>query len=276
MYCTKCGKQIPDDSRFCPECGANCNGDTKDTKNTKTINVSAPEIDVKQHKSYVLSALKHPVTTMKDGLPGLSLKVSLIYGIIITLIIPLIKVLSMKAFSYNVMKSITNLITSISGESFGNNNSMIFKQQFNAVLDAVFPTGSIYFLNLLNYILLYGIIVLIVYLVYKFLIKEDISLKNLGNIFFVFSIINLIVTIIASLFLIVGVVAWAIISIFGSMISIILIFSGFNSIVEGKNKLVYLFSFAYVVSFGIVMWFSVNDVTSIVTKIIYNSQGIKF
>ena len=22
MFCTNCGKQIPDDARFCPECGA--------------------------------------------------------------------------------------------------------------------------------------------------------------------------------------------------------------------------------------------------------------
>ena len=24
MFCTKCGKQIPDSTKFCPYCGANC------------------------------------------------------------------------------------------------------------------------------------------------------------------------------------------------------------------------------------------------------------
>lgn len=24
MFCTKCGKQVPDSTKFCPYCGANC------------------------------------------------------------------------------------------------------------------------------------------------------------------------------------------------------------------------------------------------------------
>lgn len=42
MYCTKCGKNIPDDSKFCPECGTSCSGGSKD--NTKNINISTPDI----------------------------------------------------------------------------------------------------------------------------------------------------------------------------------------------------------------------------------------
>ena len=274
MYCTKCGSKIPDDSKFCPECGNSCGGETKNNKTT--INISTPEVDIKKHKSYVLTAIKHPFTSMKDGILGLSLKLSLIYGIIITLLIPLIKVLSIKIFSYNLLKSIMELVYSISGEYFSKNDSIFLKQQFNTQLDMVFPTGSVYFLDLLNYILFYGIIIFIVYLIYKYLIKEKIDRKNLGNIFFVFSVINFILVIIQSLALFIGFIPWAIVSIFASITSVILIYSGFNSILKGKNKLVYLFSFAYVIAFGIVLWISINNITSIITKIIYHSSGLNF
>ena len=272
MYCTKCGSNIPDDSKFCPECGASCNGGVKN--NTTTINISTPDVDLQKHKSYVFTALKHPINTMREGIVGLSSRAILIYGIIITLLIPLIKTLSIKMFSYNLFKSIMNLVANVSGEDYDSINSILMKQQFKAMLDMVFPTGSIYFLDLLSYVFFYGILVLLTYLIYKFLIKEDIALKNLGNIFFVFSIINFILVIFEAVALIIGVMPWAIISIFASIISVILIYSGFNSVIESKNKLIYLFSVTYVIALGIVIWVSFNNIISVVTKIIYNVNAL--
>lgn len=246
MYCTKCGKNIPDDSKFCPECGTSCSGGSKD--NTKNINISTPDIDLQKQKSYIFTALKHPITTMRDGIVGLTSNVILIYGIIITLLIPLIKTLSIKMFGYNLFNSVMNLASGFSGESYNSIDSILGKQQFNSMFDMVFPTGSIYLLNLLNYILVYGILVLLTYLISKYLMKEDISLEFLGNIFFVFSIFNFTLVIVESVALIIGIMPWAIVDIFAAITSIILIYSGFNSRIESKNKLVYAFPIACMTS----------------------------
>lgn len=260
MYCSKCGKQIPDDSSFCPECGFNCNG------GGKNINATTTSVDINKHKNYLLTTLKSPVTVMQNGLADLSLKVALMYGVVITLIIPLIKTLSIRIFSFNLVKS----IASIFGEDYDLSDfgySWVVKKEFNKVIGEIFPTVDIYFANLLCYVLFYGIIALIIYFIYKSLLKENISQENLVNIFFAFSIINLVITIISALVLSLGFIPWAIINVAGSIISIVLIYVGFNSIVEEKNKLVYLFSFAYVIALGAIIWFLSNNIMSMIYKI---------
>lgn len=237
MYCSKCGKQIPDDSSFCPECGSNCNG------GGKTINATATSVDMNKHKNYLLTTLKSPVTVMQNGLAELSLKAALMYGVVITLIIPLIKTLSAKM----------SVISKISRENYDIGYTGYLERKLYRGVSDGFPTGDIYIINLLSYVLFYGIIILIIYFVYKSLLKENISQENLGNIFFAFSVINLVMTIISVIALQLGLMFWAIISIFSLILSIILIYAGFNSIVEGKNKLVYLFSFSYLVSLGITL-----------------------
>lgn len=40
MFCTKCGKQLPETSNFCPQCGAVCNPTCEDNVETKTNNTT--------------------------------------------------------------------------------------------------------------------------------------------------------------------------------------------------------------------------------------------
>lgn len=43
MYCFKCGAQIPEGSKFCPECGAQINNEVPEKKNDFTLNASKLE-----------------------------------------------------------------------------------------------------------------------------------------------------------------------------------------------------------------------------------------
>ena len=35
MYCSKCGKELPNEARFCPSCGASCTAETADSQPTQ-------------------------------------------------------------------------------------------------------------------------------------------------------------------------------------------------------------------------------------------------
>lgn len=53
MYCSKCGEQIPDNSQFCPKCGASCN----EQGPQYNVNNSAPYYENKQTKSRGLATV---------------------------------------------------------------------------------------------------------------------------------------------------------------------------------------------------------------------------
>ncbi|HBI6898674.1 TPA: zinc-ribbon domain-containing protein, partial [Clostridium perfringens] len=154
MFCSKCGKEIPNESVFCPECGNRCKGSNK----------SIP-IDVNEHKGYIIKSLCHPITSVKEHVFGVSLKIQLIYIAIITLIIPLVKTFLFKAFSFNLVKSVVGIILEFSSVNTWDFNNMIkAKSQFDMIMENVFPTGNIYFLNLGSYVINYVLILGIIYI----------------------------------------------------------------------------------------------------------------
>ena len=48
MYCGSCGKQIDDDSRFCPFCGATIDNSTQNAASDSIPSFTAPDADVPQ------------------------------------------------------------------------------------------------------------------------------------------------------------------------------------------------------------------------------------
>ena len=51
MFCTKCGKQIPDSTKFCPYCGANC----------------SPEQDIASQAGQVFNKVEKELGSAFDG-----------------------------------------------------------------------------------------------------------------------------------------------------------------------------------------------------------------
>lgn len=262
MFCSKCGKEIPNESVFCPECGNKCKGSSK----------SIP-IDVNEHKGYIIKSLCHPITSVKEHVFGVSSKIQLIYIAIITLIIPLVKTLLFKAFSFNLVKSVVGIILEFSNINTWDFNNMIkAKNQFDMIMENIFPTGNIYFLNLGSYIINYALILGIIYIIFKFLVKEDINKYSLVNIMFVVSIINVFILIISSIALVLGGAIWMIVSIFSSILSVVLLYALFNTLIKSKNKFIYIYSLTCMVVYSINAWFVFNNVSSIIYQIYYNLE----
>ncbi len=260
MFCQNCGKQIPDESVFCSECGNKCSGNINK-------NVDMP----KKHKSAIIKALINPISTMKHGVLDLSLKVELIYITIITLLIPLIKTFTFKAYSFNFVKSIIDLACSFSNENKCNlNEIMHIKNQFNIFMENLFPTGQIYFLNLGSYLINYVVIIGIIFIVFKLIIKENLNKGNIVNIVFVISMINIVLTIICTISLILGGTPWILMSIFSAILSLSLLYSGFSNIIKSSNKFVYIFSIACMIAYIINIYFVYNNIYSIVSNVYYN------
>ena len=240
MFCSKCGKEIPNESVFCPECGNKCKGSSK----------SIP-IDVNEHKGYIIKSLCHPITSVKEHVFGVSSKIQLIYIAIITLIIPLVKTLLFKAFSFNLVKSVVGIILEFSNVNTWDFNNMIkAKSQFDMIMENIFPTGNIYFLNLGSYINKYSLV----------------------NIMFVVSIINVFILIISSIALVLGGAIWMIVSIFSSILSVVLLYALFNTLIKSKNKFIYIYSLTCMVVYSINAWFVFNNVSSIIYQIYYNLE----
>ncbi|EGT0695556.1 zinc ribbon domain-containing protein, partial [Clostridium perfringens] len=102
--------------------------------------------------------------------------------------------------------------------------------------------------------------------------KEDINKDSLVNIMFVVSIINVFILIISSIALVLGGAIWMIVSIFSSILSVVLLYALFNTLIKSKNKFIYIYSLTCMVVYSINAWFVFNNVSSIIYQIYYNLE----
>ena len=259
MYCPSCGNKISDESIFCPECGNKFKGDPLDfNKPNKSINFT-------KHFNYILKILKHPVTIMKDGSSEITDNINLIYIAIITLLIPFIKVLSLQKFSLNLIKSIIDIIGNFTKEKIPLSEFITFKSQFNQFKDLFFPFNELYIYNLINYFLFFGIIILTTTLIYKLLFKVIIEKSDLIRFIVVISVINLFFTLITSIFLTLGITLTIIMNILSLLVSVILLYIGFNNLLNDDNKLLYLFTTISTISYIVSAYVSAKYIISFFT-----------
>lgn len=293
MYCSRCGKEIPDDSMFCPECGQrvesnneNINRDNvqnnNDNQNNKQENhyehnpyaygeyansnnayqKVQSHFDPSKIGKFFIESVKHPITTIKSGKDIISKEVSALYIIVIAFLIPLIQVLSLRSFTYSIVKTIMNLVNSFEGSQMRFSEAMRFKSQFSSIFDMYFPFGKVYVFNLLHYVALYGIILIAIFIIYKFVIKVEFSVSEFLKVFAVVSIFNLLFTILSAVLLLIGVTFSLFATAFMSAMVIALLFVGYNSLFKEKNRFIYIFGFIYGISFIITNYLCVEYVIS--------------
>lgn len=295
MYCSRCGKEIPDDSMFCPECGQRVEGNNQNINRDNAQNTNTKEGNHYEHNPYAYSeyansknvyqkghsnfdpskivkffteSVKHPITTIKSGKDIVSKEISALYIIVIAFLIPLIQVLSLRSFAYSIFKTIMNLVNSFEGSQMGFSEAMRFKSQFSSIFDMYFPFGKVYVFNLLHYVALYGIILIAIFIIYKFVIKVEFSVSEFLKVFAVVSIFNLLFTILSSILLLIGVTFSLFATAFMSAMVIALLFVGYNSLFKEKNRFIYIFGFIYGISFVITNYLCIEYVMSSINNYI--------
>lgn len=293
MYCSRCGKEIPDDSMFCPECGqrveSNNENINRDNVQNNNDNQNNKQENHYEHNPYAygqyansnnayqkvqshfypskigkffIESVKHPITTIKSGKDVISKEISALYIIVIAFLIPLIQVISLRSFTYSIVKTIMNLVNSFEGSQMRFSEAMRFKSQFSSIFDMYFPFGKVYVFNLLHYVALYGIILIAIFIIYKFVIKVEFSVSEFLKVFAVVSIFNLLFTILSAVLLLIGVTFSLFATAFMSAMVIALLFVGYNSLFKEKNRFIYIFGFIYGISFVITNYLCVEYVIS--------------
>ena len=262
MYCEKCRSEIPDESIFCPNCGKRCNEENKIGSKSKGR--------FKKILDYTLNSIKHPITTIKDGGNNISTKINLIYIAVIALIIPLIKILSIPLLNIAIFKFIFKLFSEIFGSNITMNQIGGLRNQIFNSMGKNIDYVNQYGIYLLNYIALYGIILILIYIIYKYLIKAKFSLKDFTRVIAVASIINLIGTIIASLALFIGLGSSLFVNVVLFVLLLLIVGIGLSYILDSDNKFVYIFASLYGLSFILINYIYMEHIIHII-RVAYQS-----
>lgn len=206
---------------FCPNCGSKLSDDstfcpncgTKIEQQQKPNN--GPDL-TKDFSKIVVECIKNPIKEISNLKEILSDTNNYIYLGILALIIPFLITISLKFFTPHIAR--------------------------------VIPFHEIFLSSLINLIVFYGIMLFLIFAIYKFIFKEELKLQDFLKVVLAalivkgaFILIQFLVSIISFKFSIA-------VYIVGSMASILILYSGFKEIVKDSNKLLYTFSGSYLVA----------------------------
>lgn len=254
MFCRNCGKEIPDDSVFCPECGGKCSDEKTKSK--------MPKVDTHKILGYFLSSLKKPVTTIKEKGEELSLSIHIGIIAVSTLLIPLIHLGVLKTFIGKVMNFYAGISQIYSSNSVNLKDRLETQKGLSDFVDTYVPFGKIYTLDILSFVIFFGLMLLLIYLVYKFVFKANIEIKKFLGIISVALILRLAFTIISTLVLFVSIVPAIVINIIGSIVILAVVILGTREVAHEEDKLVYVVAVSYGIAMLASYYFSVNYIIS--------------
>lgn len=254
MFCRNCGKEIPDDSVFCPECGGKCSDEKRET-------IISNE-DTHKILEFFLNSLKKPVTTIKEK--GEELSSSIHIGIItvITLLIPLIHLGVLKTLIGKGMNLYADIIQVYSNSIIDLKDRLKAKTEINAFIDTYVPFTKIYILDILSFIIFFGVMLLLIYLVYKFVFKAYIETEKFLATISVALILKLAFTILSAAVLFISIVPAIIINVIGNITILVVIILGMREVTEEEDKLSYIFAISYGIGMIASAYFSVNYIVS--------------
>ena len=135
----------------------------------------------------------------------------------------------------------------------------------------LFPTGKLYVLSLSSYILNYALLLGIIYIVFKFIIKDNFGKTNILNILFIISTFNVLLKIISSIALILGLLPWLVLKLFSVILLIVLLYSLLNTFIESREKLIYVYPATLVIVSLINMKFIFSSVGFIISDMFLNN-----
>lgn len=254
MFCRNCGKEIPDDSVFCPECGGKCSDEKAESK--------IPKVDPHKILGYFLGALKKPVTTIKEKGEDLSSSIHIGIIAVITLLIPLIHLGVLKTFIGKIMNLYASISQIYSSHSVNLKDRLETQKGLNEFVDTYVPFGKIYTLDILSFVIFFGLMLLLIYLVYKFVFKANIETKKFLGIISVALILRLAFTIVSTVFLLISIVPAIVVNVIGSVVILAVVILGMREVAHEEDKLIYVVAISYGIGIIASYYFTVNYIIS--------------
>ena len=244
MFCKNCGTELPDDSKFCSNCGCPFN------TNTSYSNEYYSEI-TSTLKDFLKSIFTSPIKCCSEYSQKLSTKFSAMYFLVTTIVISLICTASIKGLIKSACVSFIKLSSSIEDYSLSKAELSAATAYLDSFLDSIIPFSKTLISFILGFILFFGILILLSFFVHNFISKTPVKFAEymvIASIGLTLESATLIIFILLSFILpTLAILFLAIVNI----ALIIILYSGISNLNEKKAYEPYSFGIIYTIATGI-------------------------
>lgn len=256
MFCKNCGTELPDDSKFCSNCGYSFN--TSSTYSQQYYSEITSSL-----KNFLVSIFTSPIKCCSEYSQKLSTKFSIIYFIITTFIISLICTLSLKGLIKSTCVSFIKLLNSIEGDSY------LYKSELSTLtgyldsfLDSIIPFSKTFLSFILGFVIFFGILILISFFIHNFISKTPVKFTQyvvVASVGLTLESVALIIFIL--LFFVLPILGILFLSIINIAL-IVILYSGISNLKEKKSYDPYSFAITYTIANGITTYVIIKIILS--------------
>ena len=238
MFCPTCGTKIPDDSKFCINCG-NLLDESNKSKINNTSNLFG---------DFILTITTNPLSACKDFINKLSSSFVATYFIIVAILFSITNVVALKSNFSQYFIKIINISDKLKGNVLDTSDLYEITAFITPLKDTLFPFNKTFSWFLTFILVFYLVIILLSYFYHNIILKTQVNWKN----YFIVSSVALTIQFeISLLYLITSFISLylsiAIITLSTPLI-IIVLYKGFSNFIETKPTTPYCFACIYAIA----------------------------